>query len=227
MGWTASSGEVSRSAAERRSSSASGATSPTRRTGPDRSGVDRLAPMDASIWFPAATALVGVVVGTLLSEYLAGRREDRAEARRAAAERGDRLRVDRLDEIDQTMRAISALFARMTGLAAGDATAAATPVGQHVYPRLNFRLINDVNVIRLYTATAADLATRPPGSGLTVADVEKVATVETAVGEVLDAQRRRVLLDEPGLELDLVELLKYPEVAQTYAALLSGTAAPA
>jgi hypothetical protein len=183
--------------------------------------------MDASIWFPAATALVGVVVGTLLSEYLARRREDRAEARRSAAERADRLRVDRLEEIDQTKRAISALFARMTGLAAGDATTAATPVGQHVYPNLNFRLINDVNVIRLYTATATNLATRQPGSGLTLADVEKVATVETAVGAVLDAQRRRALLDEPRLELDLVELQKFPELSQAYAALLGGSAPPA
>ncbi len=182
--------------------------------------------MDASTWVPTAAALVGVVIGALLSEFLARRREDRADVRRAAAERADRLRSDRLDEIDQTKRAIAALFVRMTGLVAGDPAAASTEVGQHVHPKLNFQLINDVKVVRLYTATAADLATRPPGSGMTRRDVENVATVQTAVGAVLDTQRRRVLLDQPVPELDLEELQKFPELADAYAALRGGQTPP-
>ncbi len=165
--------------------------------------------------------LAGVFVGGWLTEHWAAHREKREEDRRNTRAAADRARADHLEMIDQTRREMSAVLTRLIALVAGDRNASSIPVGPHIHPRFNPNLVHDVDVVRLYTALATDFVKRQPGSGVKPADLDRVATVQTAIGRILDAQRRRALADEPLLEVDQAELRKHPELARAYATMLS------
>jgi hypothetical protein len=151
-------------------------------------------------------ALAGVLVGAGVSEYFAWKREVRADERQQAKDKRDRIRAGRLTAIDHTRRATSATLTRSLAVIAGDPNAHDIPVGDHVYPHVDFGLIDDADVVRMFVALSVELVQRPKGSRATAKDFDQVSLVQVAIRRRLDAQEERVLLDQEPHRLDLTKL---------------------
>lgn len=120
------------------------------------------------------STLAGVLVGGALNERWAAQRERRAEKRAEV----DRLRARQLDTIDQTRRATHAALTAALGRAAGDPNVGEVQIGGDVYPRVDLRLIADLNVARRFFGVLGDL-TRSDRGGVTSRDADDVASLQT------------------------------------------------
>lgn len=165
-------------------------------------------------------ALIGVAIGSYLTDLFSERRSASTERSLRQQDLERRRREDDLEILDQTRRSTNANLNRMVAHVGGDATGAGTiPVGTHVYPRSDPNLIDDVQLVRDYAVVAADLMGRRPGT-LTARDVEQTSAIQVRLKQVFDRQQERIAGGQPMVRVDPDIVARDPVLSAVYGGLV-------
>jgi hypothetical protein len=147
----------------------------------------------------AAFVLGGIfnaLVGAAVAEYRA--RQD--ERRKWSAERRDRVRAERLAQLDTLKRhAYGEMIYRMALLTGDRRLIEGSRVAERdlldEWPR--YDLLGDRELLADYFKLIRDLESRNPGSGFSDADFRSWAAIEGRLLRAVMLQRERILRDEP------------------------------
>jgi hypothetical protein len=158
--------------------------------------------VDANTIVAAVAALAGVFVGAIISEVFARRREAAMRAREAA----DRTRSDALEILDQTQRQVHAHISDAVGRVDGYERSRPASYGGDVYPRAGPWNVGDAAALAAYAAVVRDLLAKPPGSGMSLQDLDPIVDARLKIDRAIDEQRQRVQAGQPLRQLTEAEL---------------------
>jgi hypothetical protein len=143
-----------------------------------------------------ASAGVGALAGGLVGEWRARAAEKRADKREAERRRRDDWHRALDDTRADYLGSMDALFALLVG---SRELMAQARHGDTAFPRANFYLIADEDLMRRVDALRSELSHRPPGSGITNEDMARIGAQRGHVSAALDVQRHRVESGEEPL----------------------------